>query len=128
MNKNTIKKILREGLMLPKANLKNQVYRFLNQNVIGIYQSIYDKTILICTDEENELGFFVEKKEPRPPSDGWETSGAYKSGYTVSSYHSGPMNQLLDSINVKKPDLTKKKEINMAILDWFLDNKEKYQR
>ena len=114
--------------MLPYASLKSRVYTFLDKNVVGIYQAIFDDSILICTDEENEIGFFVEIKEQEPPSHGWATSGAYKSGYAVGSYHSGPMNQLLSVININNPDITKKKEINMAILDWFLDNKEKYKR
>lgn len=74
MNKNTVKKILKEGLMLPYASTKNQIYNFLDKNVVEIFETIFDDTFLICTDEEKQLGFFVEIKKPEQLSDGWETS------------------------------------------------------
>lgn len=137
MNKNTIRKILHEGLMLPKITLEDKTQKYLDYNVKDILETFNGNAYLICIDVENELGFFIIEENPanQNENDDWETTKVIKSGYSSGSYHMGAMRELCEYLGSAfipenesgfNIDFATKKRINSAVLDWFLKNKNRY--
>lgn len=116
----SIRQEIQEGLNLPKKTLESRIFACLDANGrINHSDNIdyEDNVIYISPTTSND-------EELMP---GWESSTPIKSGYKVSGYQIGAMAALTDCLNMEldvvRNDIRLHRQINGAILDWFLQNK-----